>query len=135
MSSLIALGAGGAATVTSAYLLVGIRGNNKITVAPDHVPYWSFGIGMLSANAGTAFQQLSGIGNQLGATFQGNAALGEWQTGATAALLTIAVFGFKPRPLKDVVCGAVAPSLFAAAGGFWALPASIFSGLISAFIG
>ncbi|MEU1284930.1 hypothetical protein [Kitasatospora sp. NPDC005856] len=135
MSSLIALGAGGAATVTSAYLLVGIRGNNKIKVDPDHVPYWAFGIGMLSANAGTAFQQLSGIGNKLGASFEGNAALGDWQSGATAALLTIAVFGLKPKPWKDVVCGAVAPSLYASAGGFWAIPASIFSGLISPFIG
>ncbi|MFG2903682.1 hypothetical protein ACGF13_01250 [Kitasatospora sp. NPDC048286] len=135
MSSLIALGAGGAATVTSAYLLVGIRGKNKITVDPDHVPYWAFGIGLLSANAGTAFQQLSGIGDQLGASFQGNQALGEWQTGATAALLTIAVFGLKPKPWKDVICGAVAPSLYASAGGFWAIPASVLSGLINSFIG
>ncbi|MFI9333033.1 hypothetical protein ACIGZJ_36545 [Kitasatospora sp. NPDC052868] len=135
MSTLIALGTGGAATVTTMYLYVGVRGKNKIKVDPDHVPYWAFGIGLLSANAGTAFQQLAGIGNQLSTSFQANAALGEWKTGATAAVLTIAVFGLKPRAWKDSLFGAVAPSLFTAAGGLWALPSSILSGLITSFIG
>ncbi|MFD5467047.1 hypothetical protein ACFWIQ_30115 [Kitasatospora sp. NPDC127059] len=134
MSSLIALGTGGAATVATMYLYVGVRGKNKINVQDDHVPYWAFGIGLLAANAGTAFQQLAGIGTQLSDAFQGNAALGDWQTGATAAVLTLAVFGLKPKPWKDALCGAVAPSLFAAAGGLWVLPSSIISGLISAFI-
>ncbi|MFD7645924.1 hypothetical protein ACFV4P_35425 [Kitasatospora sp. NPDC059795] len=134
MSSLIALGTGGAATVTTFYLYVGVRGKNKITVEDGHVPYWAFGIGMLAANAGEAFQKLAGIGTQLDQAFQGNGSLGEWKTGATAAVLTIIVFGLKPRPWKDAICGAVAPSLFAAAGGLWALPASIFSGLIASFL-
>ncbi|MFI5649528.1 hypothetical protein [Kitasatospora sp. NPDC051705] len=133
MSSLIALGTGGAATVATFYLYVGVRGKNKINVQPEHVPYWAFGIGELAANAGTAFQQISGIGTQLSDAFKGNAALGDWQTGATAAILTIAVFGLKPKAWKDALCGAIAPSLFAAAGGLWVLPASIVSGLISAF--
>ncbi|MFE7591950.1 hypothetical protein ACFU6K_21330 [Kitasatospora sp. NPDC057512] len=135
MSSLIAMGAGGAATVTTMYLYVGVRGKNKITIDDDQVPFWAFGIGLLAANAGTAFQQLSGIGEQLGASLQGNAALGDWQTGATAAVLTIAVFGFKPRPWKDALCGAIAPSLYASAGGFWAIPASVLSGVLNSFIG
>ncbi|MFE2346465.1 hypothetical protein [Kitasatospora cineracea] len=135
MSSLIALGSGGAATVTTFYLYVGIRGKNKIKVDPDHVPYWAFGVGLLAANAGTAFQQLAGIGQQLSTSLQGNAALGEWKTGATAAVLTIAVFGLKPRAWKDSLCGAIAPSLFAAAGGLWALPASILTGLFTSFLG
>ncbi|MFI5644820.1 hypothetical protein [Kitasatospora sp. NPDC051705] len=134
MSSLIALGTGGAATVTTMYLYVGVRGKGKIKVKDDHVPYWAFGIGLLAANAGTAFQQLSGIGQQLSTAFEGNAALGEWKVGATAAVLTLAVFGLQPRAWKDALCGAVAPSLFAAAGGLWVLPSSILSGLISAFI-
>lgn len=135
MSSLIALGTGGAATVTTMYLYVGIRGKNKIKVEPDHVPYWAFSIGLLAANAGTAFQQLAGIGEQLSTSFQSNAALGQWETGATAAVLTIAVFGLKPRAWKDALCGAIAPSLYAAAGGLWALPASVLTGLITAFVG
>ncbi|MFJ7908217.1 hypothetical protein [Kitasatospora sp. NPDC096204] len=134
MSSLIALGTGGAATLTTVYLYAGVRGKNKINVADEHVPYWSFGIGLLAANAGEAFQQLAGIGQQLSTSFQDNAALGEWKTGATAGLLTIVVFGFKARPWKDAICGAVAPSLYAAAGGLWALPASIFSGLLTSFV-
>ncbi|MFI9784655.1 hypothetical protein ACIHEI_14280 [Kitasatospora sp. NPDC051984] len=133
MSSLIALGTGGAATVATFYLYVGVRGKNKIKVDDDHVPYWAFSIGMLSANAGTAFQQLAGVGTQLSDAFQNNAALGEWKVGATAALLTVAVFGLKPRPWKDALCGAIAPSLFAAAGGIWVLPASLF-GVITAFV-
>ncbi|MFD7643014.1 hypothetical protein ACFV4P_20420 [Kitasatospora sp. NPDC059795] len=133
MSSLIALGTGGAATATTLYLYAGIRGKNKIHVDPDHVPYWAFTIGMLSANAGTAFQQISGIGTQLSDAFQNNSALGEWKVGATALVLTILVFGFKPKPLKDAVCGAIAPSLFAAAGGIWVLPESLF-GVVTAFV-
>ncbi|WP_406090013.1 hypothetical protein [Kitasatospora purpeofusca] len=134
MSSIIALGTGGAATVTTMYLYVGIRGKGKINVDPDHVPYWAFGIGLLSANAGTAFKQFAGVGQQLSTSFQGNPALGQWETGATAALLTIAVFGLKPKAWKDAICGAIAPSLFAAAGGLWAIPASVVSGLITSVI-
>ncbi|PJN22407.1 hypothetical protein [Kitasatospora sp. CB02891] len=133
MSSLIALGTGGAATAATFYLYVGVRGKNKIKVDPDHVPYWAFTIGMLSANAGTAFQQLSGIGTQLNASLQSNAALGDWGVGATATMLTIAVFGLKPRAWKDALCGAIAPSLFAAAGGVWVIPASLF-GVVTSFV-
>lgn len=134
MSSLIALGTGGAATAATFYLFVGVRGHGKINVKPDNVPYVAFGIGLLSASAGTAFQALAGIGQQLSESFQGNAALGDWQTGATAAVMTIAIFGLKPRAWKDALLGAVAPSLYAAAGGLWVLPVSIFSGLINAFV-
>ncbi|MFF0394125.1 hypothetical protein ACFYS8_36275 [Kitasatospora sp. NPDC004615] len=134
MSSIIALGSGGFATCATVYLYAGIRGKNRITVKKDNVPYWAFAIGTFSASAGSAFQQIAGIGTQIDQAFQGNNALGDWRTGATAALLTIVTFGFEAKPLKDSICGAVAPSLFAAAGGLWALPANFFYPLASAFV-
>lgn len=135
MSSLITLGAGGAATVTTMYLFVGIRGKGKINVKEDHVPYWAFSIGLLAANAGSAFKSLDTFGKELSAAFSGNPAIGEWKVGATAAALTIAVFGLQPRAWKDSLLGAIAPSLFTAAGGLWVLPTSILGGLLTAFIG
>ncbi|MFE6868331.1 hypothetical protein ACFVFS_17415 [Kitasatospora sp. NPDC057692] len=134
MSSLIALGTGGAATVTTFYLYVGIRGKNKIDIKPDAVPYWSYGIGLLASNAGAAFQQLPTIGTQLNAAFQGNAAIGDWGPGATAAFATIAVFGLAPRAWKDALLGAISPSLFVYAGGLWAIPGSFFTSLITSMV-
>ncbi|MFJ1797195.1 hypothetical protein [Kitasatospora griseola] len=134
MSSIVALGTGGLAACTSLYLYVGIKGENKITVKKENVPYWSFAIGTFAASAGNAFQQIAGIGHQIDQAFQGNNAIGEWQTGATAAALCIAAFGFKAKPLKDTICGAVAPSVFAAAGGLWALPASFFYPIVASFV-
>ncbi|MFG2913336.1 hypothetical protein ACGF0D_10655 [Kitasatospora sp. NPDC048298] len=129
-STIMALGSGGAATVTTFVLFVGVRGKNKIQIDNEHVPYWAFGIGLLSANAGEAFQKIGVVGDNL-ARFEGSPALGGWQVGATAALATLAIFGLKARPWKDAILGAVAPSLYAAAGGLWAIPASIFTALIS----
>ncbi|MFB7472242.1 hypothetical protein [Kitasatospora sp. NPDC056184] len=134
MSSLIALGSGGAATVATFYLYVGIRGKNKIDVKPDNVPYWSYGIGLLAANAGAAFQQLPTIGQQLNDAFQGNPAIGEWKPGATAAIATIAVFGLAPRAWKDALLGAISPSLFVYAGGLWAIPGSFLSSLLTSVV-
>ncbi|MFF2549167.1 hypothetical protein ACFVUY_42325 [Kitasatospora sp. NPDC058063] len=135
MSSLIALGSGGAATVATFYLYVGVRGKNKITVKPDNVPYWSYTIGLLASNAGAAFQQLPAIGTQLNQAFHGNATIGDWQPGATAALATIAVFGLAPRAWKDALLGAVSPSLFVYAGGLWAIPGSFFTGILTSIVG
>ncbi|MER5356092.1 hypothetical protein ABT093_37950 [Kitasatospora sp. NPDC002551] len=133
-TSLISLGTGGAATVGTFYLYVGIRGKGKIDVKPDNVPYWSYGIGLLAANAGTAFQQLPTISQQLHDAFQGNPAIGEWGPGATAALATVAVFGLAPRAWKDSLLGALAPSLFAAAGGLWAMPANVLGSLLTSVV-
>lgn len=135
MSSLIALGSGGAATVATFYLYVGIKGKNKIDVKPENVPYWSYAIGLLASNAGAAFQQLPAIGVQLNEAFQGNAAIGEWKPGATAAIATIAVFGLKPRAWKDGLLGAISPSLFLYAGGLWAIPGSFITGILTSFVG
>lgn len=134
MSSLIALGTGGAATVATFYLYVGVRGNNKITVQKDNVAYWSYGIGLLASNAGAAFQQLPAIGQQFSQAFQDNPAIGEWKPGATAAIATLCVFGLKARPWKDAILGAISPSLFLYAGGLWAIPGSFFTGILTSLV-
>ncbi|MFE2911265.1 hypothetical protein [Kitasatospora indigofera] len=135
MNGLFALGSGGAAVVTSFTLLVGIRGKNKIEIDKEHVPYWAYGIGLLSANAGAAFSGLGAVGTQFNTAFTQANGLGEWKAGATAAVLTIAVFGLKPRAWKDSLFGAIAPSVFTAAGGVWTflvtLPTSIITALVS----
>jgi hypothetical protein len=45
------------------------------------------------------------------------------------------VFGLKPRAWKDSLFGAIAPSVFTAAGGLWmfvvTLPTSIITALVS----
>lgn len=135
MDGLIALGSGGAAAVASFTLFVGVRGKNKVKIDDDHVPYWAYGIGLLSAGAGTAFSSLDDVGAQFTNAFQQAHGLGEWKAGATAAILTLAVFGLKARPWKDALFGAIAPSVFLAAGGLWALPVTLPTGLLQAMAG
>ncbi|MER7702303.1 hypothetical protein ABTX81_05310 [Kitasatospora sp. NPDC097605] len=135
MDGIIALGSGGAACVGTLTLLVGVRGNNKIKIDKEYVPYWAYGIGLLSAGAGAAFSNLGTIGNQFTQAFQQTNGLGEWKTGATAAVLTICVFGFKARPWKDALFGSIAPSVFTAAGGLWMLPVTLPAGLLKALVG
>jgi hypothetical protein len=134
-SGIIALGSGGAAVVSSFTLFVGVRAQNKIKIDKEHVPYWAYGIGLLSANAGAAFSGLNAVGTQFNTAFAQAGGLGEWKAGATAAILTIAVFGLKPRAWKDSLFGAIAPSVFTAAGGLWTfivtLPTSILVALVS----
>jgi hypothetical protein len=135
MDGIIALGSGGAAVVTTFTLFVGVRGKNKIKIDKEHVPYWAYGIGLLSAGAGAAFSSLSDVGAQFTAAFQQAGGMGEWKAGATAAVLTIAVFGLKARPWKDAIFGAIAPSVFLAAGGLWVLPVTLPSNIIKALVG
>ncbi|MFI1520631.1 hypothetical protein [Kitasatospora cineracea] len=135
MSSIIALGSGGAATVATFYLYVGVRGKNRIDVKPENVPYWSYAIGLLASNAGAAFQQLPSIAVQFNEAFQNNGAVGEWKPGATAAVATIAVFGLKQRAWKDALLGAISPSLFLYAGGLWAIPGTFITGILASFVG
>ncbi|WP_331722228.1 hypothetical protein [Kitasatospora sp. NBC_00315] len=135
MDGIIALGSGGAAVVTSFTLFVGVRGKNKIKIEKDHVPYWAYGIGLLSAGAGAAFSNLGTIGAQFNTAFSQAGGLGEWKAGATAAVLTVCVFGLKPRPWKDAMFGAIAPSVFTLAGGLWVLPVTLPTGLLKALLG
>ncbi|MFB7473998.1 hypothetical protein [Kitasatospora sp. NPDC056184] len=135
MDGIIALGTGGAAVVGSFTLLVGVRGNNKIKIDKEHVPYWAYGIGLVSAGAGTAFDNLGTIGAQFNQAFQQANGLGEWKAGATAAVLTVCVFGLKARPWKDALFGAIAPSVFAAANGLWMLPVTLPTGLLKSLVG
>jgi hypothetical protein len=135
MDGLVSLGTGGAALITTFTLFVGVRGKNKIKIEKEHVPYWAYGIGLLSAGAGATFAGLDTVGHQFTTAFQQTNGLGEWKAGATAALLTLAVFGLKARPWKDAIFGAIAPSVFVAAGGLWVLPVTLPSGLLKALVG
>lgn len=135
MDGIIALGSGGAAVIGSFTLLVGIRAKNKIKIEKDYVPYWAYGIGLLSAGTGAAFKDLGTIGTQFTKAFQETNGLGDWKTGATAAFLTICVFGLKARPWKDALFGAIAPSVFTAAGGLWMLPVTLPTGLLKSMVG
>lgn len=135
MNGLVALGSGGAALTVAFLLYAGIRGNNKIKIKPEHVPYWAFAVGILSAAAGTALSGIGDVGAQVDHAFKQAGGLGEWKTGATAAVLTIAVFGLKARAWKDTLCSAIAPGVYLAAGGLWALPVTILGSLLRALLG
>jgi hypothetical protein len=135
MDGIIALGTGGAAVTLSFTLFVGVRGKNVIKIDKEHVPYWAYGIGLLSAGAGAAFSGLDTVGAQFTQAFAQARGLGEWKAGATASILTLAVFGLKARPWKDAIFSAIAPSVFTAAGGLWMLPVTLPTGLLKALVG
>lgn len=135
MDGLVALGSGGAALVVAFLLVAGTRGNNKIKIDKEHVPYWAAAVGILAAAGGSALHSLGDVGAQVDHAFKQAGGLGEWKTGATAAVLTIAIFGLKARAWKDTLCGAIAPSVYLAAGGLWALPVTIAGSLLRALLG
>lgn len=122
------LGAGGLALALTALLILGIRGRGKVRLSRDHAAI----VGFL---AGTAYGAAGSIwATAPDATRQGLAGLGVGRAdgpfgtvglGAVALLLVLWLWFGSPGIRTAGLVGIVAATVFAAAGGIWAIPANL----------
>lgn len=132
-----AFGSGGVCLAIAAWVVIGHRGRGKLAQKHEdhHTAYWMILFGIFAAGAGQAFSAPGKIGDAITHAFTGSAAFGSVGTGAVAAVLTIILFGTKPRPVLDSILGATLPSVYAAAGGLWALPITIVGSVMKSLVG
>lgn len=133
-----AFGSGGVCLVIALWVVIGHRGKGKLADKHEdhHTAWWMILFGVFAAGAGQAFSAPGRVGDAFTHAFTSqSAAFGSVGVGAVAAFLTIVLFGTKPRPLLDSVLGATVPSVYAAAGGLWALPLTIVGSVVKSMVG
>ncbi len=129
------VGFGGLALGITMYLILGLRGKGKIKCDVDNAPIWGFVAGVLYSLAGGSWSAADTAGKAFSTAFASpGASVGNIGPAGVALVLVLFVYGTKPRPFVDSVCGIVAPSLFLAAGGLWALPVTVLTGFISSMV-
>jgi hypothetical protein len=133
-----AFGSGGVCLVIAVWVIVGHRGKGKLAKMHEdhHTAWWMILFGSFAASAGQAFSAPGKVGEAFTHVFTSQStAFGEVGVGAAAVILTIVLFGTKPRPLLDSILGATVPSVYAAAGGLWALPLTVVDSVVKSLVG
>jgi hypothetical protein len=133
-----AFGSGGICLCIAVWVFLGSRKKDKQGKLAqkhdaEHTAWWMIIFGIFAAGAG----QLGAAPAQIGTAFTNalnaqNTSIGSVGPGAAALLITLFLFGTKPRPWKDSILGMTVPSIYAAAGGLWALPITIAAGILKA---
>ncbi|MFG3228133.1 hypothetical protein ACGF07_25575 [Kitasatospora sp. NPDC048194] len=139
MTSLFgAFGSGGVCLAIAVWVIVGHRGKGKLAEKhkDSHTAWWMILFGVFAAGAGQAFSAPGTVGDTLAHAFSSQSqAFGNVGVGAVAAILTIVLFGTKPRPILDSILGPTLPSVYAAAGGLWALPLAVLGSVLKPLVG
>jgi len=142
MGSLLgAFGSGGVCLAIAAWVILGSRKKEKQgrlahKHQDHHTAYWMITFGIFAASAGQAFTAPGQVGDALTKAFTSQSqAFGNVGAGAVAALLTIVLFGTKPGVWKDSILGATVPSVYAAAGGLWAVPLVVVGSVLKSMVG
>lgn len=133
-----AFGSGGVCLAIAVWVIVGHRGKGKLADKHEdsHTAWWMILFGVFAAGAGQAFSAPGKVGETITHAFASqSAAFGSVGVGAVAAILTIILFGTKPRPILDSILGPTLPSVYAAAGGLWALPLAVIGSVIKSLFG
>lgn len=127
-------GSGGVSLVILIALFAHRRRTNgrvKLVRKDHHVFYWCAALSLVAANAGTALQQLAGIGTTLSHSVTAQSAtLGSIGPAGVAAILLALVFLFEPHFWRDAIGGLAAPGLLSAAGGIFAIPTTLLASLL-----
>ncbi|MEY9839539.1 hypothetical protein [Streptacidiphilus sp. EB103A] len=126
------LTAAGAALVVTVVLILGIRGRGRIQLNHNSAIVVGFIAGQLYSMAGGVWSApgnvSDGFAKAVQQGFGGGASVG---MGAVAMCLAVIAWGSKLRPFPASVLGILAPPIFAAAGGVWAITTTVLSsGLI-----
>lgn len=142
MGSLLgAFGSGGICLVIALWVILGSRKQEKQGKLAkkhkgDHTAWWMIVFGIFAAGAGQAFSAPGKVGDGITHAFTSQSeAFGNVGAGAVAAILTIVLFGTKPGVWKDSILGATVPSVYAAAGGLWALPLTVVGSVLHGLAG
>ncbi|MFJ9607024.1 hypothetical protein ACIRS1_11860 [Kitasatospora sp. NPDC101176] len=133
-------GSGGLCLAIAVWIILGSRKADKQGKLAkkhkdEHTAWLMIVFGIFAAGAGQAFSAPGTVGESLTHAFTTQNAFGNVGAGAVAAILTLVLFGTKPTPVKDSVLGATVPSVYAAAGGIWALPLTVIGSVIKSLVG
>lgn len=128
------LGAGGAALAITVFLIVGVKGKKKIKLDADQAAVGGFVAGVLYGAAASVWSTAESVSLGLAEAVRG-AGVGNVGMGAVALLLVILIYGVRMKPGAAALAGIAAASIFAAAGGIWAvLSTTVAHGLNSVLI-
>ncbi|GAA2129873.1 hypothetical protein GCM10009760_01620 [Kitasatospora kazusensis] len=136
-----AFGSGGLCLAIAVWIILGSRKAEKQGKLAkkhkgEHTAWLMIVFGIFAAGAGQAFSAPGTVGDTLThALTSQNQAFGNVGAGAVAAILTIVLFGTKPGPWKDSILGSTVPSVYAAAGGIWALPLTVVGSVLKGLVG
>jgi hypothetical protein len=133
-----AFGSGGVCLAIAVWVIIGHRGKGKLAEKHEdrHTAWWMILFGIFAAGAGQAFSAPGKVGDAITHAFTSQSgAFGTVGVGAVALILTLILFGTKPRPILDSILGATVPSVYAAAGGLWALPLTVVGSVIKSLVG
>ncbi|MFJ9459168.1 hypothetical protein ACIRST_29285 [Kitasatospora sp. NPDC101447] len=134
-------GSGGLCLAIAVWIILGSRkaekqGKLAKKHKDEHTAWLMIVFGIFAAGAGQAFSAPGTVGEGLThALTSQSTAFGNVGAGAVAAVLTLVLFGTKPTPIKDSVLGATVPSVYAAAGGIWALPLTVIGSVMKGLVG
>ena len=106
--------------MSTAFLILGARGDWKIKLSHEGVIITAFLTGQLYAQAGETFAFLDdtsgGLSEAIRTSFGPAANFG---AGAVALLMTLLLYGLEPYKLRNGALALLLPSLFTAAGGLF----------------
>lgn len=129
------LGASGAALASTFLLVSAVKGKHKIKLVKQHqIAGLGLVTGTLYATAAGIWNAPTSISNGLAAALQG-APGGTVGMGAVAVILTAIIYGFKLRPAWAAVYGVAAATIYAEAGGIWALGSQVLAAGINQVLG
>ncbi|MBA0051942.1 hypothetical protein E0L36_13865 [Streptomyces sp. AJS327] len=114
------LGAGGAALAITVFLITGIKGKHKLKLDADQAAIAGFIAGVLYGAAASVWSTAESVSLGLAQAVKG-AGVGNVGMGAVALVLVIVIYGVKLKPRTAALAGIAAASIFAAAGGIWAV--------------
>jgi hypothetical protein len=129
------LGAGGAAAVSTALLVAGVKGKKKIKfTSQQSIATWGLITGVFYGAAGSIWTTPTTI---TGALTQ-SVAQGPWGhmgPAAFACLLAVLIYGFELKRGVAAVLGVSAASILAASGGLWAIGSTTISATLLNLVG
>ncbi|MFJ6215023.1 hypothetical protein ACIQGZ_17060 [Streptomyces sp. NPDC092296] len=114
------LGASGAALAATAVLVIGVRGKGRFKLTQHQAAICGLVAGTLYAAAQAVWSAPGSIADGLSQAVSGSVG-GNVGAGAIAVVLTVVLYGGKLRPGWAAVGGIATASVYAAAGGIWAI--------------
>lgn len=129
------LGASGAALASTAFLVVGVKGQHKIKLEKQHtIATWGLITGTFYATAAGIWSAPGTVTAGIAQALQ-HAPGGHVGLGAVALVITAIIYGFKLRPGIAACTGIAAATIYAEAGGIWGLGSAILSSSLTQVLG
>lgn len=130
-----AIGFAGLAVAATAFLVLGARGAWLIKLDHLGVIITGFIVGQLYAQAGQDFACVGDVSGSLSQAVQSSFGhRANFGAGAVALIVCLLLFGLKPRKIQNGALSMMAPTLFTAAGGSFAIVTHLISNLLATLV-